>query len=85
MLPPFQLAAGDAAARVASTKQWLASLAVPPAARAALNTAIDSIADGNRRVVSSSLGALADVAAPQLDATAVAEIRELAAELAAAG
>ena len=85
MLPPFQLAPGDAAARVASTKQWLASLAVPPAARAALNTAVDAIADGNRQVVSNSLGALADVATPQLDVASAAELRELAAELAASG
>lgn len=85
MLPPFQLAPGDASARVASTKQWLASLAVPPAARAALSTAIDAIADGNRRVVSTALSALAEVATPQLDAASAVEMRELAAELAAAG
>ena len=81
MLPPFQLAAGDAAARVASTKQWLASLAVPPAARAALNTAIDAIADGNRRVVASALVTLAEVAVTQLDAASTAELKELATEL----
>jgi len=81
MLPPFQLAAGDAAARVASAKQWLASLAVPPAARAALNTAIDAIADGNRRVVAGALVTLAEVAVTQLDAASTAELKELATEL----
>ncbi len=81
LLPPFQLTPADAAMRAASTKQWLASLAVPPAARTALNSAIDSIADGNRRAASRALVALAEVAAPQLDAGSAAEIKELATEL----
>jgi hypothetical protein len=81
MLPPFQLAPADAAARVASTKQWLASLAVPLAARAALNTAIDAIADGNRRTVAAAIVTVAEVAATQLDAASTAELKELATEL----
>jgi len=82
MLSPFLLAPDDSAARAASTKQWLASLAVSPAARAALNTAIDAIASGNRRAASSAIAALIEVATPQLDSASAAELKELATELA---
>ena len=81
LLPPFVLSHADSAARTASTKLWLASVAVPPAARAALNSAVDAIADGNRKSVSTALGALAEVAAPQLDPASVGEIKDLATEL----
>ncbi|MEO8577464.1 MAG: hypothetical protein ABI556_12220 [Gemmatimonadales bacterium] len=82
MLPPFILSPVDSAARIASTKHWLASLAVPPATRASLNGVIDAIADGNRRSVATGLSSLAEVAAPQLDPASAGEIRDLAAELA---
>lgn len=81
MLPPFLLAPGDSAARAASTKQWLASLAVSPAARTALNNAIDAIATGNRRSASAAIVALTEVATPQLDSASAAELRDLATEL----
>ena len=81
MIPPFLLSPGDSTARVASTKQWLASLAVAPAARAALNTAIDAIASGNRRTASSAIAVLTDVATAQLDSASAAELKELATEL----
>ncbi|HEX2723371.1 MAG TPA: hypothetical protein VHM24_10655 [Gemmatimonadaceae bacterium] len=81
MLPPFSIPPAEAAARSASTRHWLASLAVPAAARAALNAAIDAIAGGNRSAASSALTELTDVASAQLDGASVAELKELASEL----
>jgi uncharacterized heparinase superfamily protein len=83
MLPPFDLSPSDAAARTASTRQWLASLAVPPAVRASLNSAIDAIADGNRRAVATALASIVDVAGPQLDVGSANELKELASDLSA--
>ena len=81
MLPPFTLSQADSASRTTSTRQWLASVAVPPAARAALNSVIDATADGNRRSASSALAALAEIASPQLDPSSVHEMKDLATEL----
>ena len=81
MLPPFALLPADAAARTTSTKHWLSSLAVSAVVRAALNSVVDAVGDGNRRAAAHGLIAVADIAAPQLDAASMAEIRELATEL----
>ncbi|MDO8501241.1 MAG: hypothetical protein Q7S20_05325 [Gemmatimonadaceae bacterium] len=81
MLPPFMLAPGDAAARAMSTRNWLASLALPGPARAALNATIDAMASGNRKASGHALTGLLTVVAPQLDQLSATELRELADEL----
>ena len=81
MLAPYLLTPADSLTRAISTKQWLASLALPAPARAVLNAAIDAIASGNRRSASSAIGELATVCAGQLDLASSGELKELAAEL----
>jgi hypothetical protein len=81
LLPPVMLAAGDAAARSASVKHWLASLTLPPAVRSAAASAIDAIALNKRRSSGEAVRSLAKVAAPQLDTQSLGEIEELAADL----
>lgn len=81
MLPPFLLAPADSAARVANTKQWLSSLALPPAHRAACNSVADAVATGVRRSVVNALSGMIEVAVRNLDQGSIAEIHELMAEL----
>ena len=81
LLPPVMLAAGDAAARAAATRNWLASLTLASPARSAAAAAIDAIASGNRRAAAESVRDLAAAAGPQLDVASANEIRELAEEL----
>ena len=80
-LPPYMLAPGDLASRVANTKQWLASLNLSNAARTAATHAIDAIGTGDRRAAVAALSTLLEAAVTQLDQASIAEMHELMGEL----
>ena len=80
-LPPYMLAPGDLASRVANTKQWLASLNLSNAARSAATHAIDAIGTGDRRAAVAALSTLLEVEVTQLDQASIAEMYELMGEL----
>ena len=81
MLPPFSLTPADAAARVANTKLWLSSLAVPSPQRAACIAVADAVASGATRPVVHALSGLIEAAVRNLDQGSIAELHELMAEL----
>jgi hypothetical protein len=81
LLPPFALGAADAATRASSTRNWLASVAVPANARNALAAAIDAIAGGSRISAAPAVEEVASVCGAQLDAMSLAEIADLVSEL----
>ncbi len=81
MLPPFALGATDAAARAASTRNWLASVAVQSNARAALAAAIEAVAGDNRSSAASAIAEVAAVCGAHLDPASLGEIGELVSEL----
>jgi hypothetical protein len=81
MLPPVMLAAGDAATRASSARNWLASLSLPQPARTAAVAAIDAIASGSRRAAAECIIALAAAAETQLDNPSSVELHDLADEL----
>jgi len=81
LLPPFMLAPGDAATRIANTKQWLSSLSVPPSARSACSAVADAVATNNRRTVVHAVSGLIEACVRHLDQASVAELHELMAEL----
>jgi len=81
LLPPYLLAPADSAARIASTRQWLASLALSSHARVAMVSVIDAVASSNRRGAINALSGLIEVSVRQLDQASVAELHELMGEL----
>ncbi len=81
LLPPFMLAPADSAARIASTRQWLASLTLTHHSRVAMVAVIDAVAAGNRRSVVGALSGLIEACVRQLDQASVAELHELMGEL----
>jgi hypothetical protein len=81
MLPPFTLAQADVAARAASTKQWIASLALPPAIRSLASAAVDAVAGENRNTTAHAIARLMEAASRQLDQSSIGEMRELIEEL----
>ena len=81
LLPPYLLAPADSVARIASTRQWLASLALSHHARVAMVAVIDAVAAGNRRAVVHALSGLIEACVRQLDQASVAELHELMGEL----
>ena len=81
LLPPYLLAPADSAARIASTRQWLASLALSSQARVAMVSVIDAVASSNRRGTVSALSSLIEACVRQLDQASVAELHELMGEL----
>jgi hypothetical protein len=82
LLPPFMLAPADSAARIASTRQWLASITLSHNARVAMVAVIDAVAAGNRRSAVAALSGLIEACVRQLDQASVAELHELMGELA---
>ena len=80
-LPPVMLAPGDAAARCASVRQWLASVTLPNGTRSAASAAIEAVANGKRRATADAIRSLASAASALLDQASMAELRELADEL----
>lgn len=81
LLPPYLLAPADATARIATTRQWLASLALSSQARVAMVGVIDAVASSNRRGTVSALSSLIEACVRQLDQASVAELHELMGEL----
>ena len=81
LLPPYLLAPADSAARIASTRQWLASLALSAPVRVAMVAVIDAVSSGNRRGTVSALSSLIEASVRQLDQASVAELHELMGEL----
>jgi hypothetical protein len=81
MLPPFLLAPGESATRIANTKQWLSAIALSPAIRAACSGAADAVATNNRRVAMTAISTLIETCAGHLDQGSIAELHELMAEL----
>jgi hypothetical protein len=81
MLPPFTLTPADAAARVANTKQWLSSLALPGPQRAACIAVADAVTAGVKRPVVHAISGLVEAAVRNLDQGSIAELHELMAEL----
>jgi hypothetical protein len=81
MLPPFTLTPADAAARVANTKQWLSSMALPGPQRAACIAVADAVTAGVKRPVVHAISGLVEAAVRNLDQGSIAELHELMAEL----
>ena len=81
MLPPYTLTPADAATRVANTRQWLSSLALPAPQRAACIAVADAVASGAKRPVVHAISGLIEAAVRNLDQAAIAELHELMAEL----
>lgn len=82
MLPPYLLSPTDVSARAAAMKQWVASIALPNSARHAVTAVIDAVSAGNKGAASAGIEHLVKVAGPQLDPPSIAELHELARELA---
>lgn len=80
-LPDSSLPLEDRTNRAAAARTWLASLALPVPVRAPLVKVIESTRHDSRPAVGAALVTVADVAASYLDGPAVAELRELAAQL----
>jgi hypothetical protein len=81
MLQPFDLTPADSKARSAGAKQWLASLSLPPAFRAAISEVPDAVASGNRGKAASTLSAACQRAEVNLDEASISELRTLITEL----
>jgi len=81
MVAPFVLTPSDAVTRVANTKQWLSSLNLPAAHRAACIAVADAVSAGTRRPVVHALSGLIEVAVRNLDQGSIAELHELMAEI----
>lgn len=82
MVPPYLLAPADASVWAAAMKQWVASIALATPARHAVTAVIDAVAAANKGAAAAGIEHLIKVATPQLDAGSIAELHELARELA---
>jgi hypothetical protein len=81
MLPPYMLAPGDVATRIANTRQWLSSLSLPATARSTCVAVTDAVATNNKRTVVHAVSGLIEACIRHLDQSSVAELHELMAEL----
>ena len=81
LLPPFMLAPGDAATRIANTKQWLSSLSLPASTRAAFSAVAEAVTTNNKRTVVHAVSGLIEACVRHLDQSSVAELHELMTEL----
>jgi hypothetical protein len=81
LLPPFMLAPGDGATRIANTKQWLSSLSLPASTRAACSAVAEAVTTNNKRTVVHAVSGLIEACVRHLDQSSVAELHELMAEL----
>ena len=82
MVPPYLLAPADASVWATAMKQWASSIALSTPARHAVTAVIDAVVAGNRGAAAAGIEHLVKVATPQLDAGSIAELHELARELA---
>jgi hypothetical protein len=80
-LPPFVLTAGDVTTRIANTRQWLSSLALPVPTRSACAGVLDAVAKADRRLLVPAVSTLIESCARHLDQGSIAELHELMAEL----
>jgi hypothetical protein len=81
VLPPTPLSAPARTSRATAARQWLASITVPPAVRAALVHLADTTGANDRPALASALRATITAAAPALDPAARAELDALLAEV----
>lgn len=82
MLPPFTLAPSDTEVRIASIKQWLASLTLQAPGRSAAANVIEAVSGGDHATVGAAVKGLVATAAGQIDGPSSGELNELANELA---
>ena len=77
-LPTQPLPQGVRMTRASGARAWFASLALPPSLRQPLARLVDATTTVDREALESALRAVIDAGAPQLDAPAIAELREVA-------
>jgi hypothetical protein len=76
-LPPQPLPQGVRITRANGARSWFAALALPAALRQPLARLVDATTSVDRDGLEVALRAVIDLGLPQLDAAAVAELREL--------
>jgi len=76
-LPPLPLPQTVRITRANGARAWFSSLALPTPVRQALTRLLDATTSVDRDGLETALRTLIDVSAPQLDAGAVAELREV--------
>ena len=76
-LPPIPLPQGVRITRANGARAWVASLALPAPLRQSLVRLLDATTSVDRDGLETALRAVIDVTAHQLDAPAVAELREV--------
>lgn len=81
-LPPHPLPHAVRVTRANGARTWLAALALPATVRQPLARLVDATATPEASGLDAALEALIEASLPQLDAPALAELREVARELA---
>lgn len=76
-LPPAPLPHGVRVTRANGARAWFAALALPNTLRQSLTRLLDATTSVDRDGLSAAFSTLIDVTSPQLDAAAVAELREV--------
>lgn len=76
-LPPQPLPQGVRATRANGARAWFASLALPTALRQSFARLVDATISVDRALLEPALRSVIDVASPQLDAAAIAELQEV--------
>ena len=76
-MPHMPLPHGVRVTRANGARAWFAALPLPNTLRQSLTRLLDATTSIDRDGLSAALGTLIDVTAPQLDAAAVAELREV--------
>jgi len=77
VLPPQPLPQGVRITRANGARAWFAALALPAALRQSLARLVDATTSVDRDGVDGALRAVIEVGSPQLDALAIAELREV--------
>jgi len=83
VLPPQPLPQGVRITRANGARAWFAALALPTSLRQSLARLVDATTSVDRDGVEVALRAVIEVGTPQLDALAIAELREVLRVLAA--
>ncbi len=76
-LPPQPLPQGVRATRANGARAWFSSLVLPPSLRHSLARLVDATTSMDRTTLEPALRAVIDVTSPQLDAGAIAELRDV--------
>ncbi len=82
-LPSQPLPQGVRAARANGARAWLAALALPAVFRQSLARLVDATASIDHATLESAWRAAVELSSPHLDASAIAELREIMRLLAA--